>query len=701
VTNPSRPGAEKLVRPPERGGNAPERGGNTRPRLWWELLGGLILFACYILVDSLNGPGRIATAQRNGDDILAFERSLHIPVEEWLNDWLVRHPDLQTAANYEYAFTYILSALALLIGLYIKRPETYRWARNSFIVLNLVAMACFVFYPAAPPRLLHSESGFYDTVLHGSTWGSWGSPLVNHANQLAAMPSLHIAWALWVSIVLACISSARWLQGLSAVHVLLTAFVVMATANHYLLDVVAGAVLVWITVVLMGIVTDRPGSAKGERLGAEDAFFLYAESADWPQHVGGIVMLDEPDAAAYQRRMRATLAANLDTLPRFRQVLHAPGGWRRPRWRDCPDIDWDWHTPLIDLKSGDRDALDAYVAQLQQEMLPRDRPLWRYVTVTGFGAGRTAMLVIVHHSVADGIGTIEHAIRLIEPKPATLAVPNKPLGWWQRTGAIMIGLARLATDGGAGSRLPSSDSAEREFHSFEVALDTLRGIAHRHDVRLTDVLMSVTAGSVRRAIGDAAGDTLHITTPLMVRAADSGSEGNLTAAVMTTVPTMAMSETERLLEVGRRARQTERATRALASRFVMTTAAKLLPPPVHAWFARTVYGFRFVQAIVTNMPGPVGRYEMAGSLMLWVCPIIPLARRAPIAVGAISWSGVVAVGITIGPDLVTDSEAFAAAARAIIDELDGVDGTESESVEPEAEAETGSSETAAANPARG
>jgi len=78
-----------------------------------------------------------------------------------------------------------------------------------------------------------------------------------------------------------------------------------------------------------------------------------------------------------------------------------------------------------------------------------------------------------------------------------------------------------------------------------------------------------------------------------------------------------------------------------------------------------------------------------------------LVRRAPIAVGAISWSGVVAVGITIGPDLVTDSEAFAAAARAIIDELDGVDGTESESVEPEAEAETGSSETAAANPARG
>ena len=131
-------------------------------------------------------------------------------------------------------------------------------------------------------------------------------------------------------------------------------------------------------------------------------------------------------------------------------------------------------------------------------------------------------------------------------------------------------LARLATDGGSGPRLPSRDAAERDFQTFAMPLDTLRAIAHRHEVRLTDVLMSVTAGSVRRVLGDAAPATLRITTPLMVRAADSSAEGNLTAAVMTTVPLAAMSETERLLDVGRAARRTERGTRALASRFVMT-----------------------------------------------------------------------------------------------------------------------------------
>src|ERR1043166_6657637 len=114
----------------------------------------------------------------------------------------------------------------------------------------------------APPRLLHGAP-VVDTVTRDPTVGSWGSPLVGNANQLAAMPSLHVAWAVWVSVVLACISGARWLQGVSAFHVLLTTYVIMATANHYLLDAVAGAVLVWVALVLMSLVADRPGRGVG------------------------------------------------------------------------------------------------------------------------------------------------------------------------------------------------------------------------------------------------------------------------------------------------------------------------------------------------------------------------------------------------------------------------------------------------------
>ncbi len=177
------------------------------PAAWREVALGLSAFGVYSVIASLDWPGREAAADREGRQILALERSLHIPLEVPLNEWLAQEPLLRVLANYEYAFTYVVSALILLGWLYRSRPETYRWARTSFLLMNALALACFAVYPVAPPRLL-ADAGFVDTVRLGHTWGSWGSPLVEHANQLAAMPSLHIGWAVWVSVVLACVSGA-------------------------------------------------------------------------------------------------------------------------------------------------------------------------------------------------------------------------------------------------------------------------------------------------------------------------------------------------------------------------------------------------------------------------------------------------------------------------------------------------------------
>src|SRR5215475_4015576 len=173
-----------------------------RPPLWRELVLGLVTFAAYSLVTGVGSVGRTDAAERNGRAILDVERSAHIAAEDPLNRWLAPHHVLRILANYEYAITYVVSAFALLIWLYVRRPETYRWARTSFLLLNVIAFACFALYPVMPPRLLAGE-GFVDTVATGHTWGSWGSPLIGHANQFAAMPSLHIGWALWVSVVLA------------------------------------------------------------------------------------------------------------------------------------------------------------------------------------------------------------------------------------------------------------------------------------------------------------------------------------------------------------------------------------------------------------------------------------------------------------------------------------------------------------------
>jgi hypothetical protein len=112
-------------------------------------------------------------------------------------------------------------------------------------------------------------------------------------------------------------------------------------------------------------------------------------------------------------------------------------------------------------------------------------------------------------------------------------------------------------------------------------------------------------------------------------------------------------------------------TRALASQFVMGRLAGVLPAPAHAWFARTVYGARFFQAIVSNMPGPPVQLSLAGAPVLAVYPILPLAPGAPLAVGALGWHGALCLGIATDPALVDDADLLAASIGAVLDELRG------------------------------
>ncbi|MGH3624354.1 MAG: phosphatase PAP2 family protein, partial [Sciscionella sp.] len=266
-----------------------------RPRWWSEITLGLAVFAVYLLVDGWQSTGRMV-AVAHGRMLLAIEAALHTDVEHALNAWLAQRGVLRVLANYEYATTYVVSAVALLIWVYWRHPEHYRRVRNSFVVVNLVAMACFAVYSVTPPRMLPG-AGFVDTVSLGHTWGSWGSPLVENANQVAAMPSLHVAWALWVSVVLARISGKWFVQVISAVHVLVTLLVIMATGNHYWLDAAGAAVLVWMAVAVTGV-SDR------RRVPASDTFFLHVESPAAPQHVGGLVLLDTAQAAEVPSRAK-------------------------------------------------------------------------------------------------------------------------------------------------------------------------------------------------------------------------------------------------------------------------------------------------------------------------------------------------------------------------------------------------------------
>jgi PAP2 superfamily protein/wax ester synthase-like acyl-CoA acyltransferase family protein/uncharacterized protein DUF1298 len=658
----------------------------NRPALWREVVLGLAVFGLYALVNSAGGPSRRIEAIAHAHDLFHAEQVLHLDLERTLNEWLLRHDVIRVLANYEYAFTYILSAFLLLAWLYVRHPDVYRWARTSFVLLNLFGIACFALYPLAPPRLV-PDLGFVDTVTQGHTFGSWGSAAVDDANSLAAMPSLHLAWALWVSVVLGYIAGSLLTQAISFVHVLTTLFVIMATANHYLLDAVGGAVLVVASVVLAGLFSRRPRARHGpERVAAADAFFLYVERPDSPQQVGGLLILDVAEHAAdkpTRDELERVVRARIDELPRLRQRLSRSSRWRRPRWLDVPDIDWGWHVTTHDLHTpsgdpGGLEALNRYVAELQATPLPRDRPLWRLIAVPGVAPHTSAAVFIAHHVIADGFGTVKHAVALLEPEVTSLnaggaAAPNLA----RRVAATATGLAQLAADGRPGWRAAGADEPGRGFCTVRIPLDDVRAVARRLGVRVTDLVLCLVAGGLARVIDHSALPTaarLRVSVTLMVPRSGSATEGNATAATMIDVPLESSSESARLAEIADRTGRLRSGTRAIASRFVMDTVGEVLPPVAHAWFARTVYGKRYFHAIVSNMPGPQEQLSLAGYPMSHAFPILPLAPGSPVVVGALSVTGQLGFGISVHPAFVPDVVALEAAILTVYDTLSATHG---------------------------
>jgi diacylglycerol O-acyltransferase / wax synthase len=117
------------------------------------------------------------------------------------------------------------------------------------VLVNVLAFVVFWRFPVAPPRML---PGFVDVVASTHAIGSWHTgALASQANQLAAMPSLHIAWAVWCTVVVWRISQRRWLRALAVVYPFVTGFAVLSTGNHFVLDIVAGLATITLSLLLV------------------------------------------------------------------------------------------------------------------------------------------------------------------------------------------------------------------------------------------------------------------------------------------------------------------------------------------------------------------------------------------------------------------------------------------------------------------
>lgn len=212
------------------------------------------MWMCWIY-DAISNlaPLRAATAHRNAGAVLGFERALHLDPEVALDHWLSHHHTLASVlANY-YDNAHFVVTLGLVGLVWWRWPDRYRPLRNSLVLTNVIAMIVFWLVPMAPPRL-YDPSVYIDVVAQTHAFGSWHSgTLATAANQLAAMPSLHIGWAAWSALAAWRILPRRRWTGLVWLYPVLTAVAVMATGNHFLCDVLAGAA----TLAISTLVADR------------------------------------------------------------------------------------------------------------------------------------------------------------------------------------------------------------------------------------------------------------------------------------------------------------------------------------------------------------------------------------------------------------------------------------------------------------
>lgn len=178
----------------------------------------------------------------HAEQLIDFQRRLGIFFEPDLQAWMLQHEGIIRALNWYYAgfmwTFYLCCALAIAFA-----PVRYRFLRRVFISSMLLALPWYAIYPLAPPRFM-TEYGFVDTLkLFGPNYFS--NEGVVAANQFAAMPSMHIGWSTIGAFMLAAAIPYRKIGPMLAVaHVALMSLTVMATGNHFVLDIIGGWLIV-------------------------------------------------------------------------------------------------------------------------------------------------------------------------------------------------------------------------------------------------------------------------------------------------------------------------------------------------------------------------------------------------------------------------------------------------------------------------
>jgi hypothetical protein len=198
------------------------------------------LVGLYGLYEVVRGQGHatLAQAREHTDGIVALEQHLHVYGERSIQAAAHWVPGLPTLLGIAYIALHFIGTGAFLIWLHRRHPERFAFIRNTLVGATGAALAIYVLFPVAPPRL--AGLGFTDTVSHNAKVNLSSDLLGSLYNPFAAVPSLHFGYALLVGVAIAMLARGRVPRAIGWSYPVVMLLVIVATGNHFFFDAAAG-----------------------------------------------------------------------------------------------------------------------------------------------------------------------------------------------------------------------------------------------------------------------------------------------------------------------------------------------------------------------------------------------------------------------------------------------------------------------------
>jgi diacylglycerol O-acyltransferase / wax synthase len=395
-------------------------------------------------------------------------------------------------------------------------------------------------------------------------------------------------------------------------------------------------------------------------------------------------------------------------VPRYRQrVLEVPGHLANPVWADDPDFDVEYHVRRSAVpRPGTEEQLLDLVSRVTARPLDRGRPLWEVYLVEGLPDGRVAVITKTHPALVDGLGTVDIGQVLLDTSPdaprpapeewrprrlprALELVAEAVEEYVQRPSAVVDTARHAVTDlrasgarltsaaGGAvraarsalfpapPSPLNATRGSQRRVAVARADLDDVKRVRKAHGGTVNDVLLAVVTGAVRdwllsRGQAVVGSTSVRALVPVSVQDEGDRAPGSRVSSYLVDLPVGEPNPRVRLARLSYAMRGVTQHARSVGAETLIALTG-FAPPTLHALGARAARGLtrRMFNLVVTNVPGPQVPLYAAGSRMLEVFPVVPLAPGQGLSIGITSYDGQVFFGLNADRDGVGDVDVLA------------------------------------------